>query len=457
MDREETLTVLIAEDDKAHREALERLLKDWGYNVRLASDGAEAIKICRDTPPPDLALLDVRMPRKDGMEVLREIKESRPELPVILMTAYSEIPDAVDSIREGAFDYLAKPLDFSKLRITLRNAAVQAGLIRENEKLKKDAEKGRRGVLGVAPATLKFLDLIDVIAPSEAPVLILGESGVGKELAARAVHAASAHANGPFVAINCGALTESLLTSELFGHEKGAFTGADKKRDGLFLEAGTGSVFLDEIGETPPAMQVKLLRVLQEREVIPAGGSRPTPIKCRVIAATNRDLAEEVKKGNFREDLYYRLNVAPVRVPPLRERREDIPLLARAFAEKFAGENHKNFKSLTPEALEILRKWPWPGNVRELQNTMERAIILMTGEYVGKRELPDRMLERAPAARMEESEFAEDGTLAEIERKIILRTLEKLNGNKTETAKALGITRKTLHAKLNRYKAEEEN
>lgn len=446
------LSVLLAEDDDAHRKTLALLLAEWGYDIIEARDGAEAVKIALGSRAPDLILMDARMPVMDGIKALEEIKKIRPEIPIILITAYSDIPDAVESIRKGALDYLTKPPDFQKLEKIIKDAA--AGVSGEIDFIAQG--ESWRGMIGSSEPMLKTRALIEKLAPTEATVLIGGESGTGKELIARALHAAGRRAQAPFVAINCGAFTESLLASELFGHEKGAFTGADKKRPGLFLEAGDGTVFLDEIGETPPAMQVKLLRVLQEKEITPVGSSRVARVKCRIIAATNRDLEEDVKKGVFREDLYYRLNVANIRAPALRERKEDIPALARAFAQKFAAANHKKFKEVTGEALAILKKWSWPGNVRELENTLERAIILMNGEYVGARELPDRMRDVEPDSFMSRDLPEEAFSLAEMERKIIMRALDKMKGNKTETAKVLGITRKTLHAKLNRYKTEGE-
>ncbi len=461
----EQLTVLIADDDNKHRDMLATLLSDWGYGVLMAADGATAVNICEgakgSSVRPDLVLMDVRMPKMDGMEAMRKIRKARPDLPVIIMTAYSEIPDAVGAIRDGAYDYLTKPLDFCNLEKTLANAATQIAV--KTKKTDGATTNKTSQMLGESPAMRELGQLIEKIAPSEATVLVSGESGTGKELAARAIHDASRHAAGPFLAVNCGALTESLLASELFGHEKGAFTGADKKNPGLFLEAGDGSIFLDEIGEMTPSMQVKLLRVLQEREVMSVGGKKPQPVRCRIIAATNRNLAEEVEKGLFRQDLYYRLNVVTVNMPPLRDRVEDIPILAMEFAGKFARVNDRPFSGITSAAMKRLVGYAWPGNVRELENVMERAIILMTGEYMDERVLPDRIA--AHSARPDRDmlssagDISEQGggdipTLEEVERRVILKTLERLGNNKTEAARALGITRKTLHARLNRYRKD---
>lgn len=454
--------ILIADDNKQHRDMLATLLNDWGFDTRTAADGEEALQICLEEGGIDLALIDVRMPKKNGLEAFREIHAQKRELPIIIMTAYSELSSALEAMRQGAYDYLTKPLDFPRLEAILKNAAAQRDLLAESSDNAEGQDGEKRVLLGQSPAMRNLGALLRAVAPTEANILIAGESGTGKELAARIIHQNSRRAAGPFVAINCGALSETLLESELFGHEKGAFTGAIKKRKGLFLEAGGGTLFLDEIGETPMSMQVKLLRALQEREVLSVGGERPQKTDCRVISATNRNLEEEVAKGNFREDLYYRLNVAVVAMPPLRARKEDIPLLVQSFADRLARENHKNFSAVTPEAMAVLRAWHWPGNVRELENVIERAIILMPGEHIGLRELPDWLLrpespalpapDKTPEKGSNGLENFDDMTLEEIERKVILRTLEKAGQNKTEAAKILGITRKTLHARLNRYR-----
>lgn len=469
---EKKALIEVADDEERHRSILKTLLEDWGYECLEARDGDEAIKLGlegKNGRLPDLALIDVRMPKKNGLDAFREVHKHRPELPIIIMTAFSELSSAVEAMQQGAYDYLTKPLDFSRLEAILKKALFQADFSREYDK-ESEALKlgaGKWELLGRSMPMRDLAMFLDTVAPTEANILIAGESGTGKELAARAIHQASHHANGPFVAVNCGALTESLLASELFGHEKGAFTGADKKHAGLFLEANGGSIFLDEIGELPLSMQVKLLRVLQEKEILSVGGKKPEKIDCRIISATNRDLVEEVKKGNFREDLFYRLNVATVNMPPLRRRKEDIPLLAQSFAERLAKENHKKFTAITPEALAILCAWDWPGNVRELENVIERAIILMPGEHIGLREMPDWIMNPEKSAnsvtakdsptKLHSSSCADfdDLTLEEIERRVILRVLEKTGQNKTEAAKSLGITRKTLHARLNRYKEQE--
>ncbi len=468
------LSILVADDDAAHGRMLRTLLENWGYAVEVVADGAAAVRACRERSF-DLVLLDVRMPGMNGLEALKEIRAARPSLPVLMMTAYSDVPAAVEAIKSGAWDYLAKPLDFERLRVSLRNVFAHADLLEENAALSRRLAEGSAhgGILGQSAPMRALWEMIRTIAPSEATVLVAGESGTGKELAARAVHDLSHRAGGPFVAVNCGALTETLLASELFGHERGAFTGADRRHEGLFVRARGGTLFLDEIGELPLSMQVKLLRVLQEREVLRVGGTSPEPVDVRVIAATNRDLAEETARGRFREDLYYRLNVVTLTMPPLRDRNGDIELLARHFATRFAQANHKRVTDITPRALDILARYAWPGNVRELENVMERAVILMPGEHIDARELPERLLRPGngdPAAPAPGAETGASGaagpsafpealsgeggrlpTLEEVERAVILRTLRQCGGNKSEAARILGITRKTLHARLNRY------
>lgn len=459
------LTVLVADDDSRHRAMLCTLLHDWGYDTREAANGVEAVECSREC---DVVLLDVRMPLKDGLAALPEIKKLRQDIPVILMTAFSDIAAAVEAMRNGAWDYLTKPLDFAKLQITVSNAIEKVAHTVENG---AEAASGRPNaagfpLLGSSQPMRQLEEMLLTVAPAEATLLITGESGTGKELAARAAHQASRRSGGPFVAINCGAFTESLLASELFGHEKGAFTGADKKHDGLFRQACGGTIFLDEVGEMPLSMQVRLLRVIQEKEVLRVGGSRPEPVNCRIIAATNRDLAAEVAAGRFREDLYYRLNVVSLAMPPLRDRSGDVPVLAEYFARRFAKMNDKRFLGITPGAMNLLNGWKWPGNVRELENVMERAIILMPGEYVGERELPEHIQagsQTAPATppplagRQSPDASGHWPTLEAVEKQVILETLKRLGNNKTETARTLGITRKTLHAKLNKYKEESDS
>ena len=451
------LTILVADDDATHREVLRTLLEEWGYAVREAVDGEHAVALCRKQPF-DLVLMDVRMPKKSGLEALKEIKVHNPAVPVLIMTAFSEVAAAVEAIKSGAYDYLTKPLDFEKLKVVLRNVFAHVGLIRENATLSRSlaATEAQTGMVGRSESMRARWEMVRTIAPTDATVLITGESGTGKELVAKAVHAASRRARGPFVAVNCAALTESLLASELFGHEKGAFTGADKKHEGHFLKADGGTIFLDEIGEMPLSMQVKLLRVIQEREVLSVGGNKAVPVDVRIIAATNRDLAKEVAAGTFRQDLYYRLNVVTLALPPLRERADDIPLLAQHFMARFADKNNKNIKGFTPGAMDRLVRYAWPGNVRELENVIERASILLLGEHISERELPERFAASQGDA-LTDALTTDCPTLEDVERAVILKTLKRFGGNKTEAAKALGITRKTLHAKLSKYQSAQED
>ncbi len=444
------ITILIVDDDLGHRGMLTTLLADWGFRVEAVPDGETAVERCRKQAF-DLILMDVRMAGISGIEALREIKTYNPAIPVLIMTAYSDVETAVEAIKAGAYDYLTKPLDFEDLRLSMDRALDHAALRNENRALRQNlsASFDPGGIIGQSAAMQRLLEMLATIAPSEATIMVTGESGTGKELIARAVHANSPRNKGPYVPVNCAALTETLLESELFGHEKGAFTGADRRREGRFLAADKGTIFLDEIGEMPLAMQVKLLRVIQEREIQRVGGDQTLKVDVRIVAATNRDLLVEVEAGRFRQDLYYRLNVVALALPSLREREEDIPLLATHFLRKFAEKNVKRIKGFTPEAMDRLLKHQWPGNVRELENAVERAVVLARGEYISERELPPALSGGAGEARLEGG-FA-NLTLEELERLAILDALETAGGNKSEAARRLGITRKTMHAKLTKY------
>lgn len=454
--------ILAVDDDAGHRNMLLTLLSDWGYRMEGAADGESAVALCAKRSF-DLVLMDVRMAGISGIEALQEIKAERPELPVLLMTAYSDVKTAVEAIKSGAYDYLTKPLDFDDLRHALERALDHASLRAENRALQECLAAAPGGIISQSPAMRRVMANLAAIAPTEATVLITGESGTGKELVAGAVHAGSSRCKGPFVAVNCAALTESLLESELFGHEKGAFTGAESRRKGRFQSADKGSIFLDEIGEISPSMQSKLLRAIQEREIQPVGSDDAVKVDVRILVATHRDLALEVEQGRFRQDLYYRLNVVSLHLPPLRGRPEDIPLLAGHFLKKFALKNGKQVKMFTPAAMQRLCAHSWPGNVRELENAVERAVVLLAGEYVTERDLPPALFpgeHRAAGlcgfAAPESSPAAEQGgmTLEEMERRAIVEALMTVGGNKSEAARRLGITRKTLHAKLQKYESE---
>ncbi|EMB4693961.1 TPA: sigma-54-dependent response regulator transcription factor ZraR [Citrobacter farmeri] len=434
------IDILVVDDDVSHCTILQALLRGWGYDVALVYSGRAALEQVREHVF-DLVLCDVRMAEMDGIETLKEIKALNPAIPVLIMTAFSSVETAVEALKTGALDYLIKPLDFDHLQTTLENALAHS---REPASELPSVSASQFGMVGKSPAMQQLLSEIAMVAPSDATVLIHGDSGTGKELVARALHASSARSDKPLVTLNCAALNESLLESELFGHEKGAFTGADKRREGRFVEANGGTLFLDEIGDISPMMQVRLLRAIQEREVQRVGSNQTLSVDVRLIAATHRDLAEEVQAGRFRQDLYYRLNVVTIETPALRQRREDIPLLADHFLQRFAKRNRKAVKGFTPRAMDLLIHYDWPGNIRELENAIERSVVLLTGEYISERELP-------LAIANQPLPFVADRAiqpLVEVEKEVILAALEKTGGNKTEAARQLGITRKTLLAKL---------
>jgi two-component system response regulator HydG len=450
-------TVLVVDDDHAHRTMLNTLVSGWGYDVTQADDGAVAIEKVKEQSY-DLVLMDVRMLRVSGLEALVQIKSFNPAIPVIIMTAYSSVDTAVDALKQGAHDYLTKPLDFDKLKLTIARAMEHTRLKEENRLLKESLGKhfDRRNIIGQSPAMVKLLETVAQVAPSEATVIISGKSGTGKELIAGAIHYNGSRKDGPFVKINCAAITETLLESELFGHEKGAFTGADRRKEGRFLQAHRGSLFLDEVSEMSLTMQVKLLRVLQEREFTRVGGEKNIRVDVRVIAATNKDLPELISKDEFREDLYYRLNVVGLEIPTLRERREDVPLLAQHFLQTFAAKNHKDIKGFTPRAMDHLIRYDWPGNVRELMNAVERAVVLSRADWLSEKDFPiiARSEQNITTAENMQPISADGATpLEEVEKATILRTMEATGGNKSEAARRLGITRKTLHKKLKAYGA----
>ncbi len=444
-------TILVVDDDTAHRLMLKKLIGGWGYDVWEADDGARAIAAVREKAF-DLILMDIRMLHVSGIEALEEIKIINPAIPVIIMTAYASVETAVQALKKGAYDYLTKPLDFDELKIAISRATEHTKLKNENEYLKSRLGErfDRRNMIGQSKAMVKLLDTVSQVAATEATILIAGESGTGKEMIANALHFNSPRAAAPFVKINCAALTETLLEAELFGYEKGSFTGADKRREGKFRQADGGSLFLDEVSEMSKAMQVKLLRVLQERELTRVGGAEVIKINVRVIAAANKDLKKEMESGRFREDLFYRLNVVTLHVPPLRERREDIPLLAQHFLELFAAKNSQSIKGFTPLAVEKMFKYNWPGNVRELMNAVERAVVLARAEYIDAEELALLMDDNSTATA---TAPPENLPLDEVEKRTILEALNTAHGNKSEAARRLGITRKTLRAKLDRYES----
>jgi two-component system response regulator HydG len=443
--------ILVVDDDFSHRTMLKTLLSGWKYVVSEADDGQAAIDMVQERPF-DLILMDIRMIKVSGLTALAAIKEINPSIPVLIMTAYSSIDTAIDAIKKGAYEYLTKPLDFDELRLKMEQA-MEHNMLKEENRLLRElvGERFDTGsIIGRSPAMIRLLETTARASSSDATVLITGESGTGKEMIAGAIHFNSPRKDHPFIKMNCAAISEGLLESELFGHEKGSFTGALRRREGRFKQAHGGSLFLDEVSEMPLSMQVKLLRVLQEKEITRVGGEEVIPVDARIIAATNKDLPTLVKNARFREDLYYRLNVINLSVPPLRDRSEDIPVLAEHFLKMFAIRNNKQLKGFSPQAMDRLIKYPWPGNVREMMNTVESAVVLSSSAYLRNEDIPVFRQEEsynAPLANGGAGEFSLD----EIERISILKTLESVRGNKSEAARKLGITRATLHKKLKRY------
>jgi two-component system response regulator HydG len=439
--------ILIVDDERVHRFMLRSLFAEWGWDAEEADDGSTAVAAV-EQGPFDAILMDVRMTTMDGMEALKRIHGINPAIPVVIMTAFSSVDSAVAAIKQGAHDYLTKPLDFDRLRTTLEVAMGHRQ--QEEEAVEQGQPFGNEGrIIGNSAPMKDLWDLIVHVAPTEATVLINGESGTGKELVAAALHHKSQRHQGPFIKVNCAALAETLLESELFGHERGAFTGADRRREGRFVQAHGGTLFLDEIGETSPAMQAKLLRVVQEHELQRVGGQETIKVDVRILTATNRDLKEAVATGRFREDLYYRLNVVELEVPPLRERQSDIPLLTTYFLRGFAEKNGRLVNGVTPECMNVLNHYPWPGNVRELEHSIERGVILMRGDYLDIGALPLAIQRWAGINTAKEIE--EPATLKEAEKILILKTLEETGGNRSEAARRLQITRKTLLNKLKSY------
>ena len=453
MKKNRPVSILVVDDDKTHRIMLKTMLKQWGWQIEEADDGTTAIEAVHSTPF-DAILMDVRMTKLDGIEALRQIHAYNPAIPVVIMTAYSSVDAAVEAIKIGAHDYLTKPLDFDRLKLTMDHA-LDHRQVQENKKTSRNhagPAMDAGGIIGSSEPMRELMEMVSYVAPTEATVLISGESGTGKELIAAALHHNSTRKNGPFIKVNCAALVENLLESELFGHEKGAFTGADRRREGRFVQANGGTIFLDEISETSPGMQAKLLRVLQEHEVQRVGGQETLAVDARVLAASNRRLEEEVAQGTFREDLYYRLNVVTLHVPPLKDRREDIPALAEYFVGKFAKKNNRQVAGITPRCMALLLNYPWPGNVRELENAIERGIILMRGDYLDEESLPIPV--RRFAMKNETllpSAAAPPGSLEEAEQIVIKNILTETGGNKSEASRRLNITRKTLLSKMHKY------
>ena len=455
----EPARILVVDDDSASRLLMEQILAEDGHRVTVTADGAEAIRKLEQDGEFDAVVSDIRMVDVDGLEVLDWVHKHLPETPVLLVTAFGNVDGAVDAIRRGAYDYISKPYDVNAIKLVVDRALRHRRLAAENRRLKREIREkyALQNVVGRSEGMLQVYKTAARVATTDATVLVVGESGTGKELVARAIHTASARSGGPFIAVDCGAIAEGVLESELFGHARGSFTGATGARRGLFEEAAGGTLFLDEIGDIGPRIQGQLLRVLQEGEIRRVGESAAVRVDTRVVAATNKNLAEQVKAGKFREDLFYRLNVVTIRIPPLRERREDIPLLAEHFAARHAGERGA---TLTTEAREAMLQWDWPGNVRELENAVARALALNPGGTILPEDLPDAVRERwqqdrglpskppsappPPMAPQPDPLVADHPTLDELSRRYAERVLRETGGNKTKAAEALGIDRKTL-------------
>lgn len=444
-----TTTVLIIDDEPAHRLMVRVVLGDAGFKVLEADNGPSGLNTLR-TKHVDVVLLDMRMPGMTGLEVLQRLREQGTVPPVIMLTAFGNVGGAVEAMKSGAFDYLTKPADNDELLAVVQKAAEHVRLTTENRELKKQLGSLRQApIIGDSPAMRTVNDLIEQVGPSEANVLILGESGTGKELVAQGLHEHSQRKNGPLIKVNCAALPENLLESELFGYVKGAFTGAAQDKPGRFQLANGGTLFLDEIGELPLALQAKLLRALQERIVEPLGGIAPVAVDVRFIAATNRDLPTMIAEGAFREDLYYRLNVLEIRIPPLRERIEDIPLLANHLLDKLGRKNSRPARGMTREFLDALCRHEWRGNVRELENVLERSLILSRGDVLDERDLPDHL--RGRTAPISMPGLAGANPLEVAERQALVETLRQNDGHRERTAQALGISRRTLQYRLKKY------
>jgi two-component system response regulator PilR (NtrC family) len=450
--------ILVADDEQSMREFLDIMLKKEGYKVSLASNGEEVLKLI-DKDLFDLILLDIRMPRLDGIGVLKKIKTASPETVVIMITAYASADTAIKAMKEGAYDYITKPFKVDEIKLIIKNALEKKNLQKENLLLKQVVRDRYRfgSIIGQSSKMLALYDLLEKLAPTKTNILITGESGTGKELAAKAVHYNSSRKDKPFVTLNCGAIPESLIESELFGHMKGAFTDAITTKKGLFEMADEGTIFLDEISELPLLMQVKLLRVLQDKEFKRVGGTDDIRVDVRIISATNKDLEEAVKEKRFREDLFYRLNVIQIKMPPLRDRKEDIPILAAHFLKKFSEELNKNILKIAPEALTMLLNYEYPGNVRELQNIIERAVALGNGNELTPQHLSSYLDEQIQAKRSAiDLDIPPDGidlekVIEEIERALLLKALDRTKGIKKKAAELLRINFRSMRYRLEKY------
>jgi len=451
-------TILIVDDEKNTREGLKQFLSGLDYDVFLAANGKEALPLIKKEKP-DVVLSDLKMPEMNGMDLLHEIKRIKPDTAVIMFTAYGTVESAVQAMKAGAYYYLIKPINFDELELILKKALNQKALERENISLREELIRERHEsgkIIGESPAIKKLISLCKQVAQSDSAVLIQGESGTGKELFAHLIHSESPRANQPFIIIHIAALTETLLASELFGHERGAFTGATERKIGRFERANDGTLFLDEVSDIPESMQTKLLRVLQSGEFERVGGTKTIQTNVRLVCATNKNLKEEVAAGRFREDLFYRMNVILLDVPPLRERTGDIPLLLTHYLKYFSERNRKTIEQITPEALKLLSQYDWPGNIRELKNITERMVVLSRSSIIDIDQIPEDIRGGAqPLITKPPMIEKETKTLQGMEEEMIRKTLLEVNRNKSMAAKKLGISRRTLYRKMAEYKINE--
>ncbi len=448
-DRKAAHKILVVDDEASQRELLEMVLVEEGYTVETAGSGEEAVEKVQKNFY-NIVIMDLKMAGIGGLEALKHIKEISQAIQVLIVTAYASVDSAVDAMRSGALNYLTKPVDLDELKILVEKTMEVSDLAVENESLRAQLTSSLQisDIIGNSSKIMELFETIRMVAPTEATVLILGESGTGKELVADAIHHNSPRASNPLIKVNCAALPESLLESELFGHEKGSFTGAVSRREGRFKLSDSGSLFLDEIGEMSFTLQAKLLRVIQDKTFERVGGTETLAVDVRLIVATNKDLDNEVKEGRFREDLFYRLNVIPITLPPLRERREDIPVLAEHFLNIISERNKKGLRGFSPSAMDLLMRNQWKGNVRELENVVERAVIMARGEHIQPEDLPANL---RPGESDEPIGVTPGRPLSEVEKEAIIKTLELTGGNRTEAAKLLGIGRRTLQYKLKEY------
>ncbi|HKL84802.1 MAG TPA: sigma-54 dependent transcriptional regulator [Treponemataceae bacterium] len=442
-------TILVIDDEKNIRTGLATALELDGYEVLMASNGTEGLDMALHNDV-DLVITDLRMPGVSGEDVLRRVTSETPGVPVIVLTGHGTVENAVDAMRSGAYDFLTKPLNLDRLSLLVKRALQNRELVLQHRELEREIEnkKSFEHIIGKSPAMLKVFDVLKRVAPTKASVLITGESGVGKELIANALHNLSPRANKPYIKVHCAALAETLLESELFGHEKGSFTGAISRKRGRFELAHSGTIFLDEIGEIDQTVQVKILRVLQEKKFERVGGEETLEVDVRIVTATNRDLEKEIAEGRFREDLYYRLNVVTIHVPSLRERKDDLPLMITSFIKEFSEENGKKIEGIDAKARSALYAYDWPGNVRQLRNCLESAVVMSSGAIITIDDLPPSVI---TGTEIPSLHIPLGVTMAEAEKQVILQTLNTQNGNKTKTAEVLGIGRKTLHRKLDEY------